>query len=203
MVKSIICAEQIRTIDQQRLLEYCGNVGDDTMSRVDCAIAVSMGIKNKENEGAADIAVSKEIPSKMEDEDLNGSVCKTELDGGQHDWNKMIMEQIKFYSNVSQYLKNLRINKRMIDDEIQTILECIIETRFDAAKGFRVYQILREKKKLSSKYEREIQELEIITKNFPVQEMIDASKRSQSMVNDLIQKEKRADIIVRLLQIAS
>ena len=42
---SIVLAEQIRTIDRDRLLRYVGSVGLEVMEKVDKAIKISIGVK--------------------------------------------------------------------------------------------------------------------------------------------------------------
>lgn len=42
---SIVLAEQIRTIDRNRLLRYVGTVGLEVMEKVDKAVKISIGVK--------------------------------------------------------------------------------------------------------------------------------------------------------------
>ena len=42
---SIVLAEQIRTIDRNRLLRYVGSVGLEIMEKVDRAVKISIGVK--------------------------------------------------------------------------------------------------------------------------------------------------------------
>lgn len=42
---SIVLAEQIRTIDRDRLLRYVGAVGLEVMEKVDKAVKISIGVK--------------------------------------------------------------------------------------------------------------------------------------------------------------
>ena len=44
---SIVCMEQIRTIDKCRLREYVGHLGTELMDKVESAINISFGIQNK------------------------------------------------------------------------------------------------------------------------------------------------------------
>ena len=46
---SIVLAEQIRTLDKSRLVEYIGRASNNTMKRVDHAIDVIMKTKTKHN----------------------------------------------------------------------------------------------------------------------------------------------------------
>jgi mRNA interferase MazF len=41
---SVVLLEQVRTIDKRRLREHMGHVDENTMNRVDSAIAVSFGL---------------------------------------------------------------------------------------------------------------------------------------------------------------
>ena len=45
---SIILAEQIRTIDSSRLLEYVGSLSEEYMKNVDCALKISLGVNTDE-----------------------------------------------------------------------------------------------------------------------------------------------------------
>ena len=42
---SIVCLEQIKTIDKSRLEEYRGNIGTGAMKKIEKALAVSLGTK--------------------------------------------------------------------------------------------------------------------------------------------------------------
>ncbi len=42
---SIVLAEQIRTIDRERLMRYVGSVGLEVMEKVDRAVKISIGVK--------------------------------------------------------------------------------------------------------------------------------------------------------------
>lgn len=42
---SIVLAEQIRTIDRNRLMKYVGSVGVEIMEKVDKAVKISIGVK--------------------------------------------------------------------------------------------------------------------------------------------------------------
>jgi len=41
---SLVLLEQIRTIDRKRIREYIGTLDDDTMGKVDKALAISFGL---------------------------------------------------------------------------------------------------------------------------------------------------------------
>ena len=44
---SLVLLEQVRTIDKSRLKEYIGTLDNEAMSKVDKALAVSVGLSNK------------------------------------------------------------------------------------------------------------------------------------------------------------
>ena len=41
---SLVLLEQIRTIDKARLREYIGNLDNETMNKIDTALAISVGL---------------------------------------------------------------------------------------------------------------------------------------------------------------
>ena len=45
---SVILLEQVRTLDKRRLREHMGRVNGELMGKVDAAIAVSFGLRNKQ-----------------------------------------------------------------------------------------------------------------------------------------------------------
>lgn len=46
---SVVLLEQIRTIDKERLFEYIGCLDNDTMGKINEAIAISFGLNWREN----------------------------------------------------------------------------------------------------------------------------------------------------------
>ena len=48
-LNSLVLLEQICTMDKSRILEYVGILDDETMVRVDAALIISVGIKNKKD----------------------------------------------------------------------------------------------------------------------------------------------------------
>ena len=48
-LNSLVLLEQICTMDKSRILEYVGILDEETMVRVDAALIISIGIKNKKD----------------------------------------------------------------------------------------------------------------------------------------------------------
>ncbi len=67
--ESVICAEQVKTIDQCRLEQYLGNVGSAVMEQVDKALVISLGIKGTEL--AAITEVEEQEPIEQQQESLS------------------------------------------------------------------------------------------------------------------------------------
>ena len=51
---SVVLLEQIRTVDKSRLKEYVGTLDNRTMDRVNKAISISVGLKDKAGENKDD-----------------------------------------------------------------------------------------------------------------------------------------------------
>ena len=162
--KSVICTEQIKTIDKTRLDEYKGNVGEVVMKKVDMAIAVSMGIKNS---NMTDVVQKAETSF----EKVNLVKRETALDREDHDWVKFAEGQLRFFSNIEQYIINLKYEKNELEKEIEDILSFIENTNFNAAQGYKVYKMLRECRTLRRKKEKELVCLEALLVQFSCAEM--------------------------------
>ena len=59
----------------------------------------------------------------------------TVFDTKKMDWLQFAKEQAEFYKNAEQYIVNLQIDIRDIDDEIESTLEQIEEGSFSAVQG--------------------------------------------------------------------
>ena len=48
--RSMVMLEQVRTIDKQRLTDYCGHLDDEMMDCIDSALGISLGLSDDEPE---------------------------------------------------------------------------------------------------------------------------------------------------------
>ena len=68
----------------------------------------------------------------------------TPFDGKKNDWLSFAKQQAEFYRNVGQYITNLQIDIKEIDDEIEDILSETEEATCNVAQGYKVFKRLKE-----------------------------------------------------------
>lgn len=155
--ESVVCAEQIKTIDKCRLESYRGNIGSEWMSKIDEVIQVSVGLSEKKYKN------DKSYTRRNEKEEP-GLIARKETlyDGRQNDWQEWIQQQLYFFTNVKRHINNLKASRRDIDNQIEDILYSIEETDLNEIQGYKVYKLLRERREQRSKIDEELGKLEIL-----------------------------------------
>lgn len=194
--RSVICTEQIKTIDKRRLEDYKGNVGDTVMKKVDTAIAVSMGIKN-----TAMTDLEEETAHSFEEDELVKR--ETALDAENHDWIKFAESQLRFFSNVEQYVINLKCEKKELDREIEDILLLIEKTDFNAAQGYKIYKKLKERRIWRKEKIRELTSLEALLVLFNCAEMCEKYQDGLENMKKNMQEIEPSKTVTELMQMVS
>lgn len=69
---------------------------------------------------------------------------ETPYDGKENDWLAFAKQQAEFYRNAGQYITNLQLDIRKLDDEIEAILLKTEDAHCNAAQGYKVFKRLRE-----------------------------------------------------------
>ena len=68
----------------------------------------------------------------------------TPFDGKENDWLSFAKQQAEFYRNAGQYITNLRIDIKEIDDEIEDILLETEDANCNVAQGYKVFKRLKD-----------------------------------------------------------
>lgn len=68
----------------------------------------------------------------------------TPFDGKENDWVSFAKQQAEFYRNAGQYITNLQIDIKEIDDEIEDILLETEDANCNVAQGYKVFKRLKE-----------------------------------------------------------
>lgn len=68
----------------------------------------------------------------------------TPFDGKENDWLAFAKQQAEFYRNAGQYISNLQLDIREIDDEIEDILCEAEDANCNVAQGYKVFKRLKE-----------------------------------------------------------
>ena len=68
----------------------------------------------------------------------------TPFDGKENDWFSFAKKQAEFYRNAEQYIMNLQIDMKEIDEEIEKILLETEDANFNVTQGYKVFRRLKE-----------------------------------------------------------
>lgn len=181
-VPSDICAEQIQTIDKCRLMEYCGNVGERVMQAVDHALAHSLGMKHSDD-GSLELE-EVETPEIVQEEPVS-AYC-------------FLQEQVIFWNNINIKLTAMKSDVSQLEEEIESVLNFIEGTTYNAAQGYRVYKLLRDKRAERKKILKEVICMEALLEQLDSKEMMGAFQTSLDHAGDRINDVNKATVIKEL-----
>ena len=191
---SAVCLEQIKTIDKSRLEKYFGNIGDTMMKEIEQAIFISLGTKND--------ARYEQTMKNVEEEMMSMDFVRREtaFDNKKYDWLQVAREQMLFFADIRQYMVNLELVKRNLDAEIEDILDYIETTNYNAAQGYRIYRMLRERRVQRKNVVTEIRQLQALTELFDCEQMKSVYQRSIAKMEQDESEKRRSNVIQQLLE---
>lgn len=181
--ESDICAEQIKTIDQCRLEQYLGNVGSAVMEQVDRALLLSLGIKNAD------------IDSVVEEENELAQELQETLDIFQS-----MGQQLRFWQDIEVKVSLLKSEISRLDDEINSVLNYIEETNYNAAQGYKVYKVLRDKQVERKALVKEVACLESILTHVDTEQLVKAFENSIKLSDEKIREANRITFVKELME---
>ena len=68
----------------------------------------------------------------------------TPFDGRENDWLSFARQQAEFYRNAGQYIRNIQISLKEIDQEIEAVLSGTEDANCNVAQGYKVFKRLKE-----------------------------------------------------------
>ena len=182
--ESDICAEQIKTIDQCRLEQYLGNVGSAVMEQVDRALVISLGIK------AADLSnISEVVESEVVEEP------QETLGIFQH-----MGQQLRFWQDIEVKTSLIKTEIARLDDEVNSILNYIEDTTYNAAQGYKVYKVLRDKQIERKALMKEVACLESMMAYVDTEKLVQAFQDSIKMSDEKIKEANRISFVKELME---
>ena len=194
--KSAICVEQIKTIDKTRLEDYKGNVGESIMRQVDAAIEISLGM-GKKNNGI--------LNEKSYDREKEGDIMVKKsviFDDQEQDWIKIAEQQLEFFTNIKQYIINLKCDKEQLESDIEEILDCIENTHYNVAQGYKIYKMLRERRIQRKEKVNEIEMLEALLENFDCESMRKSYQSGLAKMQNTVKEAHSSDILKEMFEVA-
>lgn len=182
--ESDICAEQIKTIDQCRLEQFLGNVGSAVMEQVDKALVISLGIKGAELSG-------------------NVSVEENEVSEKQQETISMFQymgQQLRFWQDIEVKVSLIKTEIARLDDEINSVLNYIEETNYNAAQGYKVYKVLRDKQNERKILVKEVACLESIIAHIDTEKLVQAFQDSIKVADEKIREANKIIFVKELME---
>lgn len=182
--ESDICAEQIKTIDQCRLEQYLGNVGSAVMEQVDKALVISLGIKGVD---LSDIAAVQE-PEVVEEPQETLSIFQ------------YMGEQLRFWQDIAVKVSLIKTEIARLDEEINSIMNYIEETNYNAAQGYKVYKVLRDKQVERKGLIKEVICLESIIEHVDTEKVVQAFQDSIKLADEKIKNANKITLVKELME---
>jgi len=181
--ESDICAEQIKTMDQCRLEQYLGNVGSAVMEQVDRALLISLGIKGTDL-SVVEVEESEEISEQQETLEIFQSMG----------------QQLRFWQDIEVKVSLIKNEIGRLDEEINSILNYIEETTYNAAQGYKVYKVLRDKQVERKALVKEVACLESILTHVDTEQLVKAFQDSIKLSDEKIKAANKITFVKELME---
>ena len=191
---SAVCLEQIKTIDKGRLENYCGNIGNTMMQEIEKAIFISLGTRKDAGYEQAITDIEEEVIS------MDLVRKDTAFDDRHCDWLQTAREQMIFFADIKQYMVNLELVKRNLDNEIEDILDYIESTNYNVAQGYKIYRMLRERRKQRKEVMQELSQLQALTAAFECEQMRKVYQNAIAKMQQVETEKRRSTVIQQLLE---
>ncbi len=182
--ESDICAEQIKTIDQCRLEQFLGNVGSAVMEQVDKALVISLGIKGAEL--SENVSVEENEVSEKQQETISMF--------------QYMGQQLRFWQDIEVKASLIKTEIARLDDEIKSVLNYIEETNYNAAQGYKVYKVLRDKQNERKILVKEVTCLESITAHIDAEKLAQAFQDSIKVADEKIREANKITFVKELME---
>ena len=193
---SAVCLEQIKTIDKSRLEDYKGNIGNEMMKEIEQAISISLGTP-KDTKYEANMI---DDYTREEVDDVELVKRDTAFDGKENNWLYLAEQQLRFFTDIKQYMVNLRIVQQNLENEIEDILDYIESKNCNAAQGYKVYKMLRERRQQRKQIMTELKQLEALTESFDCEQMRRTYQGSISKMQRMDDEKVRKTMIAEILE---
>lgn len=118
----------------------------------------------------------------------------TPFDGRENDWLSFARQQAEFYRNAGQYIRNIQISLKEIDQEIEAVLSGTEDANCNVAQGYKVFKRLKELRLERKKKSRELQCLYALTDYIDCDALADTCEENLDEVEALMKDEEKAAI---------
>ena len=176
--------KSIKTIDQCRVEQYLGNVGSAVMEQVDRALLISLGIKGTEIDSDVEVEEHEVTPEPQETLSIFQSMG----------------QQLRFWQDIEVKVSLIKNEISRLDDEINSVLNYIEETSYNAAQGYKVYKVLRDKQVERKALVKEVACLESLIAHVNTEQLVKAFQESIKMSDEKIREANKITFVKELME---
>lgn len=108
-------------------------------------------------------------------------------------------EQLRFWQDISVKVSLIKTEIARLDEEINSIMNYIEETTYNAAQGYKVYRVLRDKQAERKMLMKEVICLEEILEHVDTEKIVEAFQESMKLSNERIKNANRITFVKELM----
>lgn len=118
----------------------------------------------------------------------------TPFDGKENDWLSFARQQAEFYRNAGQYITNLRMDMKEMDDEIEAVLVETEEANCNVAQGYKVFKRLKELRLEKKAKNQELNCLYALTDYIDCQSLADVCEDNLAEIEKIIGTPEHSEV---------
>lgn len=118
----------------------------------------------------------------------------TPFDGRDNDWLSFARQQAEFYRNAGDYINNLQLDIKRIDEEIEEILQEAEDANCNVAQGYKVFKKLKELRLERKTKAKELDCLYVLTDYIDCEALADTCEANLTEVEDIVGIAGQKDI---------
>lgn len=117
----------------------------------------------------------------------------TPFDGKENDWLSFAKQQVEFYRNAGQYIRNLQLDINEIDEEIEDILLETEDANCNVTQGYKVYKRLKELRLDRKEKSKELDCLYALTDYIDCDALADTYESNLTEVEEIMGVSEQSD----------
>ena len=110
----------------------------------------------------------------------------TPYDGKENDWLSFARRQAEFYRNAEQYVTNLKIDIKELEEEIEKVLLEMEAANCNVTQGYKVFRKLKELRLEKKQKSQELQCLYTLTDYMDCEALADASEEKLTQIEEIM-----------------
>ena len=109
-------------------------------------------------------------------------------------------EQLRFWQDIEIKVSLIKTEIARLDEEINSIMNYIEETNYNAAQGYKVYKVLRDKQIERKALIKEVICLESVIEHVDTEKMVQAFQDSIKLADEKIKKANKITFVKELME---